>query len=235
VDAGIPEELDDVVARATAKDPAARWSGGREMAAALSAAIGGGAAPDGVGGGETDETMVESTVWPIPGDRWDPERLGRKVLMTFALLALLTLGILAVRVFASEDDPYDPPAVQPTVTETPTPTPTPTPEVSETPEPTTVEIPEEILGARDKEAERYLRDELGLIPVIQEVPHDARKHIVVGSDPEPGSTVESGSQITLYVSDGKGFPGDDDDEDRGWWDEGDGGWWGDGGSWGDDD
>ena len=58
---------------------------------------------------DPDETLVESTVWPIPGDRWDPERLGRKVLITFAILALLTIGILGVRVFASEDDPGDGP------------------------------------------------------------------------------------------------------------------------------
>ncbi len=210
VNPDVPTELDDVVARATAKDPAARPSC-REMAAALSAAIAGGAAAE----DDLDETLVESTVWPIPGDRWDPERLGRKVLITFALLALLTVGILGVRVFASEDDPGDGPGVGPTATATPTPTPTPTPEESITPEPTTVEIPEEILGDKDKDVERYLRDDLGLIPFIQEVPHDAEKHTVVGSDPEPGSTVESGSQITLYVSDGKGFPEDDEDDEDG--------------------
>ena len=78
-----------------------------------------------------------------------------------------------------------------------------------------MEIPEEIIGAKDKDVERYLRDDLGLIPIIQEVPHDAKKHTVIGSDPEPGSTVESGSQITLYVSDGKGFPEDDEDDEDG--------------------
>ncbi|MPZ70705.1 MAG: protein kinase [Actinobacteria bacterium] len=206
VDPDITEELDSVVARATAKDPAARWSGGRAMAAALAAAVS--TAPV-VDGDIPDDTLVESTVWPIPGDRWDPERLGRKVLITFALLALLTVVILGMRVLASEDDPDDAPQAQPTVTESATPT----PEETFTPEPTTVEIPEEILGERDKEVERYLRDELGLMPLIEEVRHDARKHTVVGSDPEPGSTVEVGSQITLYVSDGKGFPEDDEDDD----------------------
>lgn len=214
VNPDIPPELDDVVARATAKDPAGRWSGGREMAAALSAAVAGGAEPEQT----LDETLVESTVWPIPGDRWDPERLGRKVLITFALLALLTIGILGVRVLASDDDPDDAPQVQPTIVDSPAPTSTPTPEETVTPEPTTVQIPEEILGERDKDVERYLRDELGLIVLIEEEPHDAPKHMVIGSDPEPGSTVEVGSQITLYVSDGKGFPGDGDEGRGSPWD-----------------
>lgn len=213
VDPEIPEELDEVVARATAKDPAARWSGGREMAAALAAAVAGGA---GAGGEVPDdvsaETLVESTVWPIRGDRWDPERLGRTVLITFALLALLTVVILGVRVFASGDED-ETPGAQPTATASPTPTPTPTPTPEETITPTTVEIPEDIIGLRVQDVERYLREELGLEPVKEEVGHDAEKHTVVGSNPEPGSIVERGSQITLYVSDGKGFPEDDEDDD----------------------
>lgn len=209
INPAVSPKMDAVVARATAKDPSNRWTSGGNMAAAVADAADPGPAPTDPG-----TTMVdgeeESTVWPIAGNRWDPERLGRRVLITFAALALLAIVLLGVKVLAGGDEPTRGGRAAP-VEQTPTPTPTPTPEET-TPLPTTVEIPFDIIGMRDKDAEALLR-ELGLIPVKEDFPSDAEKHTVVGSDPEPGSEVESGSEITLSVSDGKGFPGDEDHGD----------------------
>lgn len=206
INPGVSPEMDAVVARATAKDPSDRWTNGGDMAAAVAAAVDPGATPTDPGTTMVDGE-VESTVWPIAGNRWDPERLGRRVLITFAALALLAIVLLGVKVLAGGDEPTRGGRADP-VEQTPTPSPTPSPEETTPPPPTAVEIPFDIIGMRDKDAEALLR-ELGLIPVKEDFPSDAQKHTVVGSDPEPGSEVVSGSEITLYVSDGKGFPGDE--------------------------
>lgn len=202
----VSPEMDAVVARATAKDPSDRWTNGGDMAAAVAAAVDPGAIPTDPGTTMVDGE-VEPTVWPIAGNRWDPERLGRRVLITFAALALLAIVLLGVKVLAGGDEPTRGGRADP-VEQTPTPSPTPSPEETTPPPPTAVEIPFDIIGMRDKDAEALLK-ELGLFPHKEDVPDDAEKHTVVGSDPEPGSEVVSGSEITLYVSDGKGFPGDE--------------------------
>ena len=206
----VSPEMDGVVARATAKDPSHRWTSGGDMAAALAVVADPGAAATDPGTTLVD-AEVDSTVWPIAGNRWDPERLGRRVLIAFAALALLAIVLLGVKVLAGGDEPTRGTAP---VEQTPAPSFTPTPEETTPPVPATVEIPEDIIDMRDKDAEALLR-ELGLVPLKESWPSDAEKHSVVGSNPEPGSEVEPGSEITLYVSDGKGFPGDEEGHGNG--------------------
>ena len=211
VNPDVSPEMDAVVARATAKDPSHRWTSGGDMAAALAVVADPGAAATDPGTTLVDKE-VEPTVWPIAGNRWDPERLGRRVLITFAALALLAVVLLGVKVLAGGDEPTRSDRGTP-VEQSPIPSPTPTPEET-TPLPTTVEIPEDIVGMSDKDAEARL-EELGLIPLTETFPSDADKHSVIGSDPEPGAEVESGSEITLYVSDGKGSPGGEEGHGNG--------------------
>lgn len=210
INPGVSPEMDAVVARATAKDASNRWTSGEDMAAALAVAADPGAAPTDPGATPLDRE-VESTVWPIAGNRWEPERLGRRVLITFAALALLAIVLLGVKVLAGGDEPTRGGRAAPAG---PTPTPSPTPTTEETTPPTTVQIPFDIIGMDEKEAEDVL-EALGLDPQTEEFPDDAEKDSVIGSDPEPGLEVEPGSEITLHVSDGKGFPGDEEGHGNG--------------------
>lgn len=101
ITASVPPELDAIVARATEKDPTRRFGDATEMHEALSAAL----LPENTTTAVLPlaaATEPQSTVWPIPGARWDPVSLGRKVLIVFAFLGLVALALLVYRLGSAD-------------------------------------------------------------------------------------------------------------------------------------
>lgn len=214
----VPEPLDRVVEKATMKDPAARYVDAAEMGAALEASVG---APVAATTAVLEPTtggsaQTESSVWPIPGDRWDPMSLGRKVLIVFALLAAVTLALLVWRVSSGLDEPTgaqrandsqpDPERSVPAV------------------EPDNFTVDQSVIGMDLTDVEAMLeeagvpfkvevigRGELdGAIENLGIDPELAEAGEVIATDPGPGETLEPGETITLFVS--EGFGEDEDDE-----------------------
>lgn len=209
----IPAALDDVVARATAKAPRDRFADAASMQAALhdaggevtTAPIADGTATAALAGGTTE---MAQTVWPIPGDRWDPHAIGRRVVIAFAALALVALGLLLGRLVTTETAADDAPGVAGEQTQTP----------EENEEAVGgVIIPENVVGMHKDEAKDVLQD-LGFKVDEQKTdPTDfdsqAPKDEVITTWPRPGEAVPVGTVVTLYVS--EGLPDDDDDDDDG--------------------
>ncbi|HEV3472973.1 MAG TPA: protein kinase, partial [Actinomycetota bacterium] len=101
---GIPPQLDDVVARATAREPRDRYRDASEMALALTQGVERDTDELAAPGGDTSVLPIASTirrddqtVWPIPGDRWDPQRVGRWALVVLGGLALIATVLLLAR------------------------------------------------------------------------------------------------------------------------------------------
>lgn len=216
LNADVPATLDGVVARATAKDPNARYSGAREMAEALATAlgstaevptsalaVGAGVAGGVAGAGATEQ--LGTTVWPIPGGRYDPQRLGRIVLISLGALALLALVLFTMRLretgeqrrAAVERQEQGTPAVEETEP------------AGEAPAETVV-ISEDVIGADATEAEQVLSKgglEVSTEPVSSE---EYREGAVVETSPPVGTKLTQGDAITLFVSTG---PSDEEEED----------------------
>ena len=205
MDPGISTEMDEIVARATRKAPSERYGDASEMHEALSSALTPGDAPTAVlaAGSETDQT---STVWPIPGDRWDPHSLGRKVLVVFGVLALIALSLAAWRLAS-----FEPP------TEARSPA---------APERTAqnLTLPAGVIGMDHEEVQQELAAS-GLESRLEFVegaelerfledagidPEQAEEGEVIGTDLPPGESLQEGQTITLFVSSGL----DDDDDPK---------------------
>jgi serine/threonine-protein kinase len=199
VNGDVPGALDEVVRKATAHHPNERWRSAEEMGDALR------------GGGvtvtlpaETPRTeRMDGTVWPIPGDRWDPRRVGRAVLLTFVVLALIAGAAIAWRLLNDRQSAIVPSGNEqrqgnrqsqeqpPATTSEPTPTET----------AASIVIPEGLIGLDVKDAEKALKDE-GFSVGKQDVDSEEPKGIVIDVDPPPGTQVERGSEVTLFVSKG---------------------------------
>jgi eukaryotic-like serine/threonine-protein kinase len=232
----VPDGLDDVVAKATAKAPKDRFASGSDLAAALATSLSPTAdqpavaatAVVGVGAGSTavltgagaSAEARESRVWPIPDSRWDPHRIGRAVIAIFALLLLLAAGLLVWRL-ASDDEterrgragageqPGEEPAGQP---QEPTDTTT-----------AGFTIPATIVGMEKHDAEELLKGE-GIEVDAEEVESDdVEKDVVVNTDPPPGTEVQAGDAVTLIVSKGEEGNGDGDEGNGGDQGQGNGG------------
>jgi hypothetical protein len=211
----VPPELDAVVEKAAQKEPASRFRDAEEMRAALASLAGeagrpatavmgaGGAAPtEQLGATGTEE--LDETVWPIPGTRWDPYRIGRAVLVAFAALAVVAAALVLARLAGRETTPPEPSAEQPAApVESPTPTPTPEPAAT---------MPN-VIGQNKDEAKSVLEG-LGLDLKIKEekFESDEPEDTVIGTDPEPGEPLDFGVEVTLFLSEG---PEEDDDDDGG--------------------
>lgn len=189
----VPPELDEVVARATATVAADRWRDTNEMAVALRTAL----MPTTEAPAEVAPTMAVPSVWPIPGTRWDPNKLGRIVVVTMAALALLAATLLLFRLVSDDDGGegerrgrggggvFTSPA------SSPTPSPSPSPgELGD------------ILGERFQGVQKQL-EEFGLVVDVIPVDSEEEKHTIVDVDPDVGTTVFPGDTITLYVSSGQ--------------------------------
>ena len=214
----VPEALDRVVEKATMKDPAARYVDAAEMGAALDASVG---APGAATTAVLEQTtgrhaQTESSVWPIPGDRWDPTSLGRKVLLVFALLAAVALALLVWRVSSALDEPTGAQRADET---------RPEPERSApSVEPDNFTLDQSVIGMDLTDVESQL-EEAGVLFTTQFVggealadalerfdidPEVADPGEVFATLPAPGDEIPPGEAITLFVSEGFG-EGEDDE------------------------
>ena len=221
IDRSIPDGLDGVVDRATRKDPKERFGDATEMAAALGASIGTATGADtAVVAGPATDRITEHSVWPIPGDHWDPTSLGRKVLIVFAALAAIALALLVWRI-ASSDVPRaraerDTGATVGTES---------TPETQADNQ----TVPESVIGMDIGEVEaifeengvRYTTQPYGgeeLEKILERFDISAEvagPGEVFATDPTLDDALASGETITLFVSEGFGDEGSEDDDERG--------------------
>lgn len=202
--AGIPGGLDDVVARATAKEPGARFAGTAAMAEAIESAMrptAEAAGPAAMAGAETE--VMDQTVWPIPGTRWDPQRLGRMVLIGFAVLALIAFSLLLLRLRdAGDKQPSRATERQPS-------------QEVETQEPQEgFVILDEIIGADYEEILPEL-EAAGLEVNTEEADSEEPAGTILETDPAVGERVAEGDTITLVVSTGEVDEDDDEEAEHG--------------------
>jgi predicted Ser/Thr protein kinase len=210
----VPPELDEVIATATAKDPEDRFASAEDMAAALQAAsrdtatvVLGGATATATADTPTREMDDRPSVWPIPGDRWEPAKVGRWALVIFVVLLLVAAFALA-SALVSDDEPTADRAGQ-----------TQQRDEGGSDEPERVVLQDHTgepyeAAKENLEAQGYK---------IQKEDQDSAepKDIVIGSDPEPGTALEPGQEITLIVSNGALIEDVEEDDDGG--NEGEGG------------
>ena len=205
----VPEVYDSIVARATAKDPRRRFPD----VAAMEAALSGASAPESVGttaattvplaaGGSTavlETSDAAPTVWPIPGDRWDPYRIGRMVLLAFAVLAVIAAALLLARLGDTDAGSARDPG---------------TGQQEQAPDAAPqFRMPEEelLIGANFEQVTGVL-DRWGIEYKLEPVDPgdfglDLAEGEIVATAPAPGEPVAEGDLVTLFVSDGE------DDED----------------------
>lgn len=196
----IPPYIDHSVRRATAKDPRDRFQSAAEFRAALLSGEPGEATAV-ISGSETER--METTVWPIPGSRWDPQKLGRNVLVTLGLLAAIALGLLLLRLGDAEQ-PSEARDRQERRTQ-------PASEGS----PTEIEdgfpLPADIVGEKMDDVVEVL-EQAGLAVTVAFVPsEEIKEEHVVSSTPEAGTMVAPGDAVTLQVSSGE--PEEDEEEE----------------------
>lgn len=118
-DGPVPRRVEEVVLKAMSPDSEYRFRSAAEMRTAL------GSIPVEEERANSLSTGVEepsgTTVWPIPGRRYDPTRLGRRVIAFAVVLALIALGAFFLRVATrvSDEDRPPPPSPPPTTTDPP--------------------------------------------------------------------------------------------------------------------
>ena len=198
----IPAHLDGVVQRATAKDPRDRYRSAAELRSALLSAEPGDATAV-IPGGETER--IETTVWPIPASTWDPQKLGRNVLIVLGLLVATAFVLLLLRLGDAEQPSEargrQGQQTQPTDAE-------PTEPVEEG-----FPLPADIVDQKMQDVVEVL-EQAGLTVTVEFLPsEEIKEEHVISSIPEPGSIVASGDAVTLQVSSGPPEE-DDDDEDE---------------------
>ena len=217
----VPANLDAVVARAAAKDPRDRFDSADEMAEALAGALGStaevatsvmaGAGAGVAAAGATER--FESTVWPIPGGRYDPQRLGRIVLISLGALAVIALLLFALRLRDTGEQRRAAAERQEQRQTAPI-------EVEETEQaqgtqgaaPEGVVISEDFIGTDYREVADILTQaglDVSTEPVSSE---DFGPDAVVETSPPVGTTLSEGDAITLFVN-AVSEDGDDEEED----------------------
>jgi serine/threonine protein kinase len=207
----VPVHLAAVVLEATQPALTDRFQDGGAMAAALSGGSGQGAGPAATTPLPTEQIGLDDPprpLLPLPQGPWDPAKLGRAVLLTFAALFVIA-SILVVWRLAQGDDDTPARATNPGSTESQSQEPEVTPSVEASTE-DEIEISDLLIGIKAKDAKKILEG-LGLVVTEEKVPSEEEKDTVVGTNPEPGSVLVPGETITLYVSDGS----DEDDEEGG--------------------
>jgi hypothetical protein len=196
IDPSIPPELDELVARATAKQPEDRFADGNAFASALT---GGGTELPATA--ELTRETEDAAAWPFANPpRWDPNRVGKIVIAVFTVLFLVALTALGFRL-ASTTEPIRERNRERAASASDTPRPS----VSGAPVAVTLD---DYRGHPFDEVETGLTS-IGLVaePQYEECGED--EGYVCEQSPAPGETVEEGDAVTLVVSTSEG----DDDED----------------------
>jgi eukaryotic-like serine/threonine-protein kinase len=203
--AHIPATLDSIVTRATSREPGDRYMDSAAMATELEAT-----SVSLEAAGDTDVLTPEEeeqTVWPIPGTRYDPQVLGRRVIAVLLGLAAIALALLVWRILMAE--PAGDAGRQTSgsgdrgaaggqqTTETPSPTPTPDAGITLG----------DYTGQNYEDVEAVLKEE-GLSVGKQDVDDEAAEGTILDQDPDPGTVLQEGAEVTLIVS--KGQLSDDD-------------------------
>jgi hypothetical protein len=206
----VPEILDSIVTRATYREPRDRYSDASAMAAELDAA-----ATSLEVGGDTDVIMPEEeegSVWPIPGTRYDPHALGRRVIAVLIGLAAVALALLVWRIATAgpDDEGTDRSAAEvdaagssPRATDSPT---------NDTTTPAGFTL-DDYAGLSYKDVESELTD-AGLSVVKEEIDNEAPKDTILAQSPEAGAVVPEGRTVTLTVSTGKLTEEEPPEEDK---------------------
>ena len=211
INPSVAPALDAVVARATQKEARHRFGDTQEMHDALVAALP--TAPVATAVLGTDpETTAATTVWPIPGDRWDPVVLGRRVVLTFAVLGVVALALLVWRL-GTADPPSEPRAPDAVVAQ---------PRTQDPPQQNfnvgsdvigrdVSDVQEELAGEGYASEVKTLEGETLVAFLLENAvdPGDADAGEVVGTEPSIGSPFTEGETITLFVS--AGSPVEEDD------------------------
>jgi eukaryotic-like serine/threonine-protein kinase len=200
----VSSELDGVVARATARAPEERW----HDAAALAAALQGSLAPSMSPTEELGEIAPShgparegQTVWPIPGDRWDPNRIGKIVASIFGVLFLVAVALVIARL-NSDDTPAHTRAARSRAAarsaraNAPITTPS---------SPVTVSVPN-LVGRPYDEAAAVLVESGFRVERNEQPSEDVEEGDVLTMDPPAGSAVAPAETITLTVSSGEDKP-----------------------------
>ncbi|MFP5297675.1 MAG: protein kinase domain-containing protein [Actinomycetota bacterium] len=194
---GIPAWLDAAVVRSTRRDPSERFTDGSDLADALSKTSAGDTIALPVLE-PTAEVAPTETLLPLP-DRWDPARLGRAIFLVGGILVVIALGLVLWRLAQDGDETRERRQTQ--ATSAPEEESEGETSPSAPAEEATYELPTDLIGADAAQARQVL-EEVGFVVEEVTVASEEPAGTVVDSDPEPGSTVQSGDTITLYVSDG---------------------------------
>jgi serine/threonine-protein kinase len=207
--------FDEIVRRATSKDASDRFPNAHAMADALRNELDSGSGGAFVGAGASTAVVGSPTAVLHPtGQRtaersltgeWDAQRVGRAVLLSFAALIVIAVGLLAFRLAAGDDEPQG--------SERPRDGGGAGQVAEDEQEPAQVVIPEDVLGRDFDEVSEQLTNELGLNVESNEAPSNdfSTPGVVSAASPEPGSTVSEGDTVTLTISTG---PDDSDDDDE---------------------
>ena len=210
---GVPADLDDLVRRATSKDPSTRPAAA-EMADALEARPVAATAPLPAGATQAigpAGTTGETTVWPIPGATYDPRRLGIRVLAIAGVLTLLSAGVWVWLLTKPDEDERSAGTRRPAAAR-----------ATERAQPASQAYElDDFTGWGFKDAEEELK-ERGLVVERVDAPSVAPADQVLSSDPEPGTAMSEGETVTLTVSTGPGEEDEPEEDEGGEDDEGPG-------------
>jgi serine/threonine-protein kinase len=200
----IDPEFDRIVTKATSKAPADRYASASDMGRDLTSILPTDTAQTieaNVGPGTTAVLPAPTepgTVWPIPGTKYDPAKLGRTVIAIFIALAVVAGGLLIWRLATKDDGRKRERRASAAAGATN--------EASESPTELPSEgfiVPEEILGEKYKDVVKSL-EALGYVVEVQTFDtQEYDKDVIVDVEPEVGSVVSPGDPITLIVSTGK--------------------------------
>ena len=201
VDRSVPGDLDAIVVRATAKDPARRFPDGAAMALALTertasatAVMPAGEPTNVLSAGPPSTEEMQATEWPPPRDTRRASRAGAVIAVIALIVALAGIGFAVYALTQDEARPRRPRAPSTPGEETPTPE-----------EEATVVVPDGLVGSPVSAAEAALRA-AGLVPTTQSVTDEAPEGTVVAANPSSGTSVSMGSMVALTVSTGPPEP-----------------------------
>ena len=197
IDPKIPPEYDELVAKATAKQPEDRFVDGADFASALSGEVAAGPATV-----PMTDPIGDAAPWPfaVP-PRWDPNRIGKIVIAVFLSLFVIALGALAFRLADTTEKIRDRNRDRAGAGSSASPT------------QSTFTLDDYTGRPLDEVA-----DELAAAGVaFEESPAECEQpeNYICEQSPEAGSAISEGQAVTLGVSTSEGDEESEDDEDSG--------------------